>query len=245
MSVKRVPAPSFHAMKQKHLVLTVGSTRLHQHTAHPRSSDHHRAAWLPLDPSAPTLQLARVLDHAQPDALIYDAALPPPKDLQLPCPAYDLQTLCNSLALAGLHAERISPADHIKTSGSQAGAHTSAYLTDPPFCYVLYTSGSTGYPLGVCGTPRGLLNRLLWMQGIYPLLPNHAVAFGTSTAFVDHIWEVFAPLMFGADMVVLPDGWALRPGDAVQLLVGHKISHLVRQLRVQGLRLKFWGWVRA
>lgn len=38
-------------------------------------------------------------------------------------------------------------------------------------CYALFTSGSTGFPLGVCGTELGIWNRCAWMQQAYPLGP--------------------------------------------------------------------------
>src|SRR5689334_6878228 len=37
-------------------------------------------------------------------------------------------------------------------------------------CYVMYTSGSTGSPAGVCGTELGILNRCQWMQRQYPVM---------------------------------------------------------------------------
>ena len=35
------------------------------------------------------------------------------------------------------------------------------------------------------------------MQRSYPLHPHDVVAFKTSPCFVDHLWEVFAPLLTG------------------------------------------------
>ena len=35
------------------------------------------------------------------------------------------------------------------------------------------------------------------MQSTHPLLPSDVVAVKTSTYFVDHLWELFAPLLLG------------------------------------------------
>ena len=35
--------------------------------------------------------------------------------------------------------------------------------------YVMFTSGSTGRPKGVVVSHAGVVNRLLWMQGEFPL----------------------------------------------------------------------------
>ena len=43
----------------------------------------------------------------------------------------------------------------------------------------------------------GMLNRVYWMQAAHPLNGGDVVAFKTSTCFVDHLWELFAPLLLG------------------------------------------------
>jgi hypothetical protein len=83
-----------------------------------------------------------------------------------------------------------------------------------------------------------------------PLRAGHVVAFKTATTFVDHLWELLAPLLSGADMLLLPDdpqaaggtsssssrgssgashaNMLLQPGALVQLLVDGGVTHLVR-----------------
>ena len=43
----------------------------------------------------------------------------------------------------------------------------------------------------------GILNRVAWMQSSYPMTQHDVIAFKTSPCFVDHIWEMFAPLLTG------------------------------------------------
>jgi len=91
--------------------------------------------------------------------------------------------------------------------------HLQQYL---PFFCVLFTSGSTGKPVGVVCTEQGFLNRFEWMQqahhqpvahqGLVPLQQGHVVAFKTAVTFVDHLWELLAPFLSGADMLLVPEG---------------------------------------
>ena len=121
-----------------------------------------------------------------------------------------------------------------------------------PWCYVLFTSGSTGSPLGVKGTEQGVLNRCLWMQHqglIHPgsgccvvVPPQHlgqqrqdpihpgngsccVVAVKTAVSFVDSIWEAFAPLLLPASAVILPPSLILRPALLVEALREHHVTH--------------------
>ncbi|GFQ06014.1 putative acyl-activating enzyme 19 [Phtheirospermum japonicum] len=58
------------------------------------------------------------------------------------------------------------------------------------FCYLMYTSGSSGKPKGVCGTEIGLLNRFSWMQEMYPLHGGDVVLFKTAGYFINRLVAV-------------------------------------------------------
>ncbi|AZC62590.1 non-ribosomal peptide synthetase [Pseudomonas chlororaphis] len=97
------------------------------------------------------------------------------------------------------------------------------------FCYVIYTSGSSGRPKGVKGSQRGTLNRLQWGWNTFPYGEQERCCQKTSLNFVDHVAELFAPLLQGVPSVVLPDHWLRERGAAafLQALEGHRITRMV------------------
>lgn len=70
--------------------------------------------------------------------------------------------------------------------------------------YVIYTSGSTGMPKGVIGSQSGLLNRLRWGWEQFPFTAGERACFKTNLGFVDHVAEMFAPLLKGVPLVIIP-----------------------------------------
>lgn len=50
----------------------------------------------------------------------------------------------------------------------------------------------------------GLLNRLLWMQGVYPLCGEEFLLFKTSISFIDHLQEFLSALLTGCTLVIPP-----------------------------------------
>jgi amino acid adenylation domain-containing protein len=71
--------------------------------------------------------------------------------------------------------------------------------------YVLYTSGSTGRPKGVVGLHGATASRLRWQQEVYPFGTDEVASARTTLGFVDSVAEIFAPLAFGAPLVVIGD----------------------------------------
>ncbi len=72
--------------------------------------------------------------------------------------------------------------------------------------YVIYTSGSTGRPKGVLVTHEALANHLLWRQQVYPLTASDCFLQKASLSFDISVWEIFAPLLAGARLLLAAPG---------------------------------------
>lgn len=73
---------------------------------------------------------------------------------------------------------------------------------DEKRCYVIHTSGSSGIPKGVLVGHQALLNRLEGCQKIYQIGPGDRVLWHANTGFDFSLWEMFAPPLFGATIVI-------------------------------------------
>ncbi|KAI3958977.1 hypothetical protein MKX01_023653 [Papaver californicum] len=72
------------------------------------------------------------------------------------------------------------------------------------FCYLMYTSGSSGRPKGVCGTEKGLLNQYFWMKESFPIHKEETLLFKTPISFVDHLQEFLGAILTCAPLVIPP-----------------------------------------
>ncbi len=97
---------------------------------------------------------------------------------------------------------------------------------DSTFCMV-YTSGSTGNPKGVKLSNANVLNRINWMNDAYPFTQGERVALKTSIGFVDHISEIFSPLIFGITGVIFSKNDLLDMELLCEKLYSHQVSRWV------------------
>ena len=92
--------------------------------------------------------------------------------------------------------------------------------------YVIYTSGSTGTPKGVAISHRSISNRLLWVLSEHPLDPGDALLQKTPVSFDALVWELFAPLMSGARVVLARVGGQQEPAYLLEAVRRHRITVL-------------------
>ncbi|MCW3464493.1 non-ribosomal peptide synthetase [Chitinophaga nivalis] len=70
--------------------------------------------------------------------------------------------------------------------------------------YVIYTSGTTGRPKGVMVEHKGIINRIVWMNNEYPLVPSDRILQKTPYVFDVSVWELFWANWYGAAIVIAP-----------------------------------------
>jgi amino acid adenylation domain-containing protein/non-ribosomal peptide synthase protein (TIGR01720 family) len=163
-------------------------------------------AYVPLDPKYPRERLAYMLEDARASVLLTQLHL---KE-ELPAAA---QVLCLS---------EDDDADDAQgyTENPESG------VTSDNAAYVIYTSGSTGKPKGVVISHRAICNHMLWMQSVYPTTGADRILQRAPFSFDASVWELFAPLMTGAQLILarLEDHKDI--SQLVQTMVAHEVTTL-------------------
>ncbi|WP_156763472.1 non-ribosomal peptide synthetase, partial [Mycobacterium scrofulaceum] len=161
------------------------------------------AAYLPIDASSPDARIGFMLGDAAPVVAVSTAEL--------------------AGRLAG-HGVRVIDVNDRRLDDLPV---TGLPLPGPDnVAYVIYTSGTTGVPKGVALTHRnvtqliGSLDAGLPAPGVWS--HAHSLAFDVS------VWEIFAPLLRGGRLVVLPESVARSPQELHAALVAQGVSVLTQ-----------------
>ena len=146
-------------------------------------------AYVPLDPSYPAERLAYMVDNAQANIMLTQ------QRLQRRLPSQPAQVLCLD---SEWHKIARQPTENPVSSVEPQNP-----------AYVIYTSGSTGQPKGVVIPHRAICNHMHWMCDEFPLTADDRVLQKTPFSFDASIWEFYAPLLSGAQLIMArPDGHA-------------------------------------
>jgi amino acid adenylation domain-containing protein len=148
--------------------------------------------YLPLDPALPPDRIAFMLEDARPLVVITSGNFRdkiPPTTAQVLC--FDELDLASAGATDQKPREPENNADPLNRSLDS-------------LAYIIYTSGSTGKPKGVEITHRALTN-LLFATALEVPVGKDDIFLATATISFDvSLFEIFAPLVFGAHLVVAP-----------------------------------------
>ncbi|MBI1390808.1 MAG: amino acid adenylation domain-containing protein [bacterium] len=160
-------------------------------------------AYVPLDPDYPQDRLSFMLDDSRVAAVI---------------------TMSRHLDRLPESGRYICLDEESAKLDSLADTDLPPVQTPDNLAYVIYTSGSTGIPKGVMNAHRGVCNRLLWGQTMFPLTPRDRVVQKTPFSFDVSVWELFWPLMTGATLVIARPGGHRDAAYIMELVQRRKIT---------------------
>ncbi|KPL20763.1 MAG: hypothetical protein AMJ93_11140, partial [Anaerolineae bacterium SM23_84] len=140
-------------------------------------------AYVPLDPSYPPQRLAFLIQDTRLPLLLTES------HLQHILPHSDARLLSLDADWAAVSQQR----------------HDNPLTTTSPdnLAYVMYTSGSTGQPKGVSVTHRGVV-RLVKHTNYAQLTPDQVFLHFSPLSFDASTFEIWAPLLNGAQLVIFP-----------------------------------------
>ncbi|EHR60653.1 non-ribosomal peptide synthetase [Saccharomonospora cyanea] len=164
------------------------------------------AAYLPLDPGHPGGRLVSVARSAAPRLVL-------------------TQTITHdAVAVAGVRTVVLDR--DLSVAAGQPSDDPGPVIDPDAAAYVLHTSGSTGTPKGVVVPHAGIGNRIDWVVRTHGLGPGDRVLQKTALTFDASIWEVFAPLVCGATVVLAPVGAERDPAVLAGCLAERDITVL-------------------
>jgi amino acid adenylation domain-containing protein len=173
------------------------------------------AAYLPLDPAFPPDRIEFMQQDARPLVVITQA---------------HLREKFSFTATHVLCIDEEMPASEVSSVRKFSPPRDSS-LDD--IAYVLYTSGSTGKPKGVQISHRALINMLIAVANDLALTSSDVVLATTTISFDISTFEIFAPLIAGAHLVVAPRSVAID---------GKLLAKAVREHDVTVLQATPAGW---
>ncbi|WP_248277581.1 non-ribosomal peptide synthetase [Brasilonema sp. UFV-L1] len=163
-------------------------------------------AYVPLDPGYPTERLTFILEDAQTRVILTQ------EQLLNKLPAHEAQVICLDSDWA------------VIAQNSQENPVCEA--TADNLIYVIYTSGSTGKPKGVMIPHRGIYNQLYWRQTTFGLTKQDKVLQTISFSFDPSVWQIFWPLLFGAQLVMARPGGHQDTAYLVKIIAEQQITVL-------------------
>jgi D-alanine--poly(phosphoribitol) ligase subunit 1 len=162
------------------------------------------AAYSLLDPDAPTERLGRILATVQPRLVVGEPDFlhrTSAASAELFVPSVESGALCLDGLLAGLDDTNLP---HSRTVPGSTPA------------YVMFTSGSTGFPKGAVMSHANVLCLAEWSRETYAFNPNDVLTNVNPLSFDNSVFDFYSALLTGAALVPFSKEEVRDPGRLVE-----------------------------
>ncbi len=185
------------------------------------------AAYVPVDPNAPTRRAAFILNDCGVRGIVTTARklleleefLPALESLELIVLADDQDDVTQRVA-----TRDIAIFDWESAQQTDASDWTPAAGIESDPAYLLYTSGSTGNPKGVILSHRHALTFVEWGAETFGVGPDDRLSNHAPLHFDLSIFDIYVALRCGACVVLVPDQIALFPVELARWIEAERIT---------------------
>ncbi|MBC3271248.1 amino acid adenylation domain-containing protein [Pseudomonas sp. SWRI81] len=155
------------------------------------------AAYVPIDPAYPQERIAFTLQDSAPVAVLIQAA--------------------TGTCVGASEVPQIDLDSPQLRAESEGNPHVAG-LTSAHLAYVIYTSGSTGLPKGVMVEHRNVARLFSATADWFQFNEQDVGALFHSFAFDFSVWEIWAALAFGGQLLLVPQTVSRSPDECYALL---------------------------
>jgi amino acid adenylation domain-containing protein len=169
------------------------------------------AAYVPIDPMSPSLRAAAVMRDCAISALV--------------APADGVGSVSERLTDVRVLAADDGPGDMTWSDLEQLEPSSPIdAASEDDLAYILYTSGSTGIPKGVCISHRNAMAFVEWAAREVDARPEDRFSNHAPFHFDLSVFDLYAAFLAGARVAIVPEQHAYMPRALVDFVVGERIT---------------------
>lgn len=173
------------------------------------------AVYVPVDPANPPHRVALIARSCSAAVIVTDSRR------------------AAELRGSGLHVPELYVLDELpgggegpdrNADGGGPRARVEAPAAPDDLAYILYTSGSTGEPKGVCVTHHNALAFVRWAAGELGATRRDRFANHAPFSFDLSVLDLYVAFLAGASVHLVPSGTAYAPQQLTEFLLGERIT---------------------